>query len=319
MSIKKLKIMRNTILTLITLLSFTLVYSQSTDKEQIHRTLTDYIEGSSYNKTDQIQRAFAENATLYLVNREGAFNTYTPEQYAGFFKNREEGKFNGRVGKIQSIDIEKDIATARAEIVVEARKSKYIDLFLLKNIEGKGWKIISKTATQTDYSGQIWRDRKLDNFTLQRLIVLNDAGEILMQQYEGGSAPPSMYSNTRQSTKESMDSLALSLGIKISKPELRAYPTYKFTYHNQVSFRSYFVANYVEGDLITPKGVLAMKWMPVEEALSEIEVEAIRLITKQVLEFPDKLWGGSFLISENEGRHDTTVLEEFYPIFGPPE
>lgn len=314
--------MKKTILTLIFILSFAVLQSQSITEEQIRVTLNNYIEGSSYNKKDQIIKAFANNATLYLLNKEGSFNTYTPEEYANFFKNREPDTFNGRVGKILDIAIDKDIATARVEIVISERKAKYIDLFLLKNIEGIGWKIISKTATQTDYSGYVERDRKLDNFTLQRLIVLNDKGEILMEQGDVLKGeddptwfPPAVYSNTRQSITEAMDSLALSRGIKISKPELRAYPTYKFTYHDQVSFRSYFVAKYVEGNLIRSKDGSAMKWLPVEEALSHIPVEAIKLITKQIVEFPKSVWGGSFLISENGELHDTMILEEFYPLF----
>lgn len=316
--------MKKTVFALITLLSVTIASCQSNAEAQIRATLTNYIEGSSYNRVDQIKKAFASNATLYLTNKDGDFKTYTPEEYSGFFKNREPGKFNGRVGKILAIEIEKNIANARAEIVIPERKSKYIDLFLLKNIDGEGWRIISKTATQTDYSAYVERDRKLDNFTLQRLLVLNDAGEVLMEQGdvlkdqdEPTWFPPSLYSNTRQSITEAMDSLALSYGIKISQPELRAYTTYKFTYHGQASFRSYYVAKHVAGKVIKSKGASVIKWLPVEEALAHIPVEAIRLITKQVLEFPNNVWGGSFLISENEELHETMILEDFYPLFGP--
>jgi len=315
--------MKTTLFTVITLLSFAVLHSQSSSDEQIRNTLNDYIEGSSYNKIDQIKKAFADNATLYLTNREGEFKTYTPQEYADFFKNRVPGTFNGRVGNILKISIEEDIATARVEIAISERKSKYIDLFLLKNIEGEGWKIISKTATSVDYSTYLGRDKTLDNFTLQRLIVINDAGEILMEQ---GEIPPgkekpswfplSLYSNKRQSITEAMDSLALSYGIKISTPQLRAYTTYKFAYHNQVSFRSYYVAKHDGGTVLPSKDGSVMKWLPVEEALSHIPVEAIRLITKQVLEHPLTLWGGSFLISENGELHETLVLEEFYPLFG---
>lgn len=314
--------MKKTLLIFITFLSFTALHSQATNEEQIRATLTDYIEGSSYNKVDQLKKAFADNATLYLTNKEGEFKTYSPEEYSGFFKNRVAGSFNGRVGKILDIAIDKDIATASAEIVVAEKKSKYKDLFLLKNIDEVGWKIISKTATAVDYGGYVERDRKLDNFTLQRLLVLNAAGEVLMEQGEAledqkepSWYPPAVYSNTRQSINEAMDSLALSYGIKISKPELRAYTTYKFTYHNQVSFRSYFVAKHIEGNLISPKAGSIMKWLPVKEVLPHIPVESIRLITKQVLEMPKNVWGGSFLISENGEHHDAMLLEEFYPLY----
>jgi hypothetical protein len=315
--------MKNTLVTLITLLSFATLKSQATNEDQIRTTLTNYIEGSSYNKLEQLKSAFTENATLYLTNKEGEFKIYSPQEYAGFFKNRVSGTFNGRVGKILDVAIDNDIATARVQIVIAERKSKYIDLFLLKKIEGLGWKIISKTATSTDYSGYVERDRKLDNFTLQRLLILNDAGEILMEQGDVKAGqdeptwyPPSLYSNTRQSITEAMDSLALSHGIKISQPELRAYTTYKFSYHKQVSFRSFYVANYEGGTIINPNEESIMKWVPIEKAIPHIPVASIQLITKQVLEFPESVWGGSFLISENGEDHDTLVLEEFYPLFG---
>ncbi|MFT6996150.1 MAG: hypothetical protein ACJA1P_002897, partial [Maribacter sp.] len=120
------------------------------DEAQIRGTLTDYIEGSSYNKVHQIKSAFAANATLYLNNKEGDFNVYTPEQYGDFFKNREPGEFNGRVGEILDIDMVRDIATAKVEIVISKTKARYIDLFLLKKIDGEAWRIISKTAALSD-------------------------------------------------------------------------------------------------------------------------------------------------------------------------
>ena len=58
-----------------------------------------------------------------------------------------QGKFNGRVGKILSVDQENDIAMAKAEILTKRGEIRYIDIFLLKKIEGE-WKIISKAATK---------------------------------------------------------------------------------------------------------------------------------------------------------------------------
>lgn len=120
------------------------------EKELIKNTLQNYITGSSYNKLDLIKSAFTSNATLYLTGRSG-FKRYTPDEYANFFKNGEVGKFNGRQGKILDVEIFKDIATAKVEIAGPQRKWVYLDLFLLKKIEGS-WKIISKTATKINES-----------------------------------------------------------------------------------------------------------------------------------------------------------------------
>ncbi|OSY88578.1 peptidase [Tenacibaculum holothuriorum] len=115
----------------------------------IEKTLQDYINGSSYNNIEQIKNAFANDATLYLTNREGNFKQYTPKEYANFFKNGEIGKFNGRHGRILDIEIHEDIATAKVEISGPKRSWVYMDLFLLKKIQNE-WKIISKTATKVN-------------------------------------------------------------------------------------------------------------------------------------------------------------------------
>lgn len=113
------------------------------------KTLQKYMEGSSYNKKEMLLSAFADNAVLYLTNREGAFKRYTPREYADFFKNAEKGKFNGREAKILDVKVTKEIATAKVEIAGPNREWVYIDLFLLKKFKNN-WKIISKTAARVD-------------------------------------------------------------------------------------------------------------------------------------------------------------------------
>ena len=143
--------MKQYILVFITLCAIQLSTAQ-TEHSQVEKTLLNYMNGSSYNKLEMLKSAFTEDATLYLTGRDG-FKRYTPTEYAGFFKNGEKGKFNGRDGKVLAIEIVKDIATAKVEIAGPERKWVYIDLFLLKKIENE-WKIISKTATRVDTPNQ---------------------------------------------------------------------------------------------------------------------------------------------------------------------
>lgn len=121
-----------------------------TERYLVEKTLYDYIEGSSYNKTDILKRAFTKDATLYLNTKNG-FSVLTPKNYISFFKDRVYGQFNGRIGTILSVEIENDIATAKVEILIPKMKWHFIDLFLLKKINNQ-WKIISKTATKYDNS-----------------------------------------------------------------------------------------------------------------------------------------------------------------------
>ncbi len=128
-------------------------HAQSDEMALIEETIGNYLDGSSYNKLAQLESAFANDATLYL-NVRGTASRLTPKEYIKFFEDREEGSFNGRVGNLLSVDLYNDIATAKAEILITERGMRYVDLFLLKKLEGQGWKIISKTATITHEAEQ---------------------------------------------------------------------------------------------------------------------------------------------------------------------
>lgn len=134
-----------TIISILTLLLTINCFSQSEDKA-IRETLNKYLEGSSYSDQELIQEAFYENADLFLSREGQELWVLTPKEYAALFENRPKGKFNGRKTTILSIDINHNIATAKAEIWIESNGMKFIDLFLLKKLSGQ-WKIISKAAT----------------------------------------------------------------------------------------------------------------------------------------------------------------------------
>lgn len=130
-----------------TLLFLSLSLSAQSEEEAIKQTLQNYIDGSSYNNQELIQSAFYKGADLFLSKKDQELWVLSPEEYANLFKNREQGKFNGRVGKILNVDYANNIASAKAEILIPKQNLKFIDIFLLKKLDGK-WKIISKAATQ---------------------------------------------------------------------------------------------------------------------------------------------------------------------------
>ncbi|MGK0364554.1 MAG: putative intracellular protease/amidase [Saprospiraceae bacterium] len=119
--------------------------SFQTEQEQIHATIHDYIEGTSYNKMSQIKKAFYEEADLFLDNKDKSLWVVPISEYTSWYEKKEVGKFNGRIGRIISIDNFGNIATAKAEILIPEIELRFIDMFILKKIKGD-WKIISKTA-----------------------------------------------------------------------------------------------------------------------------------------------------------------------------
>ncbi|MRI00965.1 hypothetical protein GH721_10540 [Kriegella sp. EG-1] len=116
------------------------------DETEIRQALQLYIDGSSYNDPKKITEPFYEDVQMFLSKKDQPIFILSISEYAALFENREKGKFNGRVGKILTIDQQNDIALAKAEILIPKENLRFIDMFILKKLES-GWKIISKAAT----------------------------------------------------------------------------------------------------------------------------------------------------------------------------
>ncbi len=140
--------MKTRIVTILFLALSTAIIAQlQSEEDHIKTTITKYLEGTSYNQPKTIKKAFYKEASLFLTHKEKKLWIVPIAEYASWFEKKEQGTFNGRVGKILSIDQENDIAMAKAEILAKGKDIRYIDIFLLKKIEGQ-WKIISKAATR---------------------------------------------------------------------------------------------------------------------------------------------------------------------------
>lgn len=114
------------------------------DSEQVTEILLDYIEGTANGQPERLRKAFHPNFNLYTVAKDSLW-TRSGEQY---ISNVKVGEKVNRIGKIISIDIEKNAAIAKAEIIIPNVRV-FTDYFLLLKYEG-AWKIIHKS-----YS---WRD-----------------------------------------------------------------------------------------------------------------------------------------------------------------
>ncbi len=153
------------------------------------------------------------------------------------------------------------------------------------------------------------------NFTVYRLIILNDKNEMLMSSEESVWAAPFLLFNQRQFLQEGLNDLAKSYGIKTTVPKLHGYFSYKYEYHPYATLRSYFVAHYISGEIKVPENMGDAQWMPIPEAIEKNSVTSIKQITEQIIKFPNTVWGGSFLVSRTDGSHPTKIVEPFYPLF----
>lgn len=139
----------------ITLLFLPVYLLAQTEEASVKKCIESYIEGSSYNKPESIEKAFYPEANLFLSHKDKELWVVPASEYAKWFKKDNQGQFNGRIGRVISIDLYNNIALAKAEILIPDKKMEFIDLFLLKKIQGE-WKIISKSASSltSNKSGQ---------------------------------------------------------------------------------------------------------------------------------------------------------------------
>ncbi len=119
------------------------------EQAAVKDVIESYLYGSSYNDPVAIQSAFYHSADMYLDHKDHPIFKMTPAEYAALFEQRDHGAFNGRYGKITTIDVFGGIATAQAEILIPTGNSLYMDMFILKKLDGE-WKIISKAAGRND-------------------------------------------------------------------------------------------------------------------------------------------------------------------------
>lgn len=111
-------------------------------KDDIRKTLMDYIEGTANGEPDRVKDAFHEDLNLYHIKNE----ELVVWSGKGYTNNIKPGRKSNRIGRIVSIDTENDAAMAKIEIKMPGLKRIYTDYLMLLKIKGK-WKIIHKSFT----------------------------------------------------------------------------------------------------------------------------------------------------------------------------
>jgi len=159
-----------------------------------------------------------------------------------------------------------------------------------------------------------------DNFTVLRVIIVNSENQMLMINDQGFWGMPWVNLTKRQFVTEAIDSMALEHGIEVSDIELRGQFCFKYDYKPNVTFRNYYVANYKSGEIKIPKNNIESKfeniqWVDLANGIERNGNSGIKEITRKIINNPNVVWGGSFLVSHTDDDHPTKMVENFYPLF----
>lgn len=142
----KFQVALTTLLMFLVTAAYTQAQNGKSEIEQITATLIDYIEGTANGEPDRLRKAFHPDFNLYTVSDTDSLRIRSGEQY---ISNIKKGEKANRIGRIVSIDFEKDAAIAKAEIVIPNWRI-FTDYFLLLKYEGN-WKIVQKSYTWREY------------------------------------------------------------------------------------------------------------------------------------------------------------------------
>src|SRR5687768_4261690 len=100
----------------------TCLLAQTEEESAVKKCIQNYIDGTSYNKPESIEKAFYPEANLFLSHKDKELWIVPISEYTSWFKNDKQGQFNGRVGRVISIDLFNNIALAKAEILIPDKK-----------------------------------------------------------------------------------------------------------------------------------------------------------------------------------------------------
>lgn len=161
---------------------------------------------------------------------------------------------------------------------------------------------------------------EIDSYTIQRLIVYNQNGEILLEKHKNGWMTPALRHSSKATIKEGLEDLASEFGLTISPPKLAGNFMFISEYKPQSSFRQHYTAKLAGGELAIPVGKLDVGWFSPHDAIELMSLPDAKLVgavgemTEQVLNYPHIIWGGTFTLWK---ENDVTVYkanEHFYPI-----
>lgn len=140
--------MKKSIFTIIFFFVFVFAYCQEQNQseiEQISETIMLYIDGTANGEPDKLKKAFHPDFNLYTITSDSLLIRSGRE----YISNVKKDEKNNRIGRIISIDYEKDAAIAKAEIIIPNWRI-FTDYFLLLKYNGE-WKIVHKSYTWREY------------------------------------------------------------------------------------------------------------------------------------------------------------------------
>jgi hypothetical protein len=153
-----------------------------------------------------------------------------------------------------------------------------------------------------------------DNYSFFKLYITNDKKELLLVKWDNQWELVGARYNYGVSVRTFIDTIALSMGIKVKDPRLAALYTQRPVTRTNPTLMHYYTVKYDGGVPKVPSGCTDIKWFSYKEALKVIPYEIMKAVIVKINEHPRKVLGAAFETSKDPQTNATkvTVLEDFY-------
>lgn len=159
-----------------------------------------------------------------------------------------------------------------------------------------------------------------DSYTIQRLLIYNQKSELLLEKNDFGWMTPALRHNSKTTIKDGLINLAAEYGLSVTSPKIAGIFMFISDYKSISQFRQHYRCDYIDGQLTVPEGKQNAQFFSINKAIEMMSLAdtkaplVIRDMTKQLVYYPEIIWGGTFNLSKKDGIITYKTLENFYPL-----
>lgn len=163
-------------------------------------------------------------------------------------------------------------------------------------------------------------EKSVDSYTIQRLIITNQEGDVLLEKNNFGWMTPALRHNSKISINEGLSNLAAEFGLTVSSPKIAGIFVSISGYKPGSHFRQHYRSKYIEGELTVPENRLDAQWFSIDKAIEMMSLAdtkapfSIRDMTQKILNNPEVIWGGTFLVDKENEKFIYEMVEDFYSL-----
>ncbi len=162
----------------------------------------------------------------------------------------------------------------------------------------------------------VYAQENNENTEFHRLLISNEKNELLVVKIKNTDfwVTPGLYAVHNDSINNKLHQLAEDYGLTLTALTLRGQFQLKNKKTQVVLNRHFYRAHVNQYMPKIPDNIDSIRWLPFVEAMKLMTFPHIKLLTKQVIDYPDLLWAGTVLRYKKDHEYKAEIVEPFYQL-----